>query len=371
MRTAQSRSVPTLVAALVSTAAALKLATSTPQVITGVTPVDVTIQGDLSEVLGGGAGTGHWPLAGSNARDALEKCYASPSACKEPAANNVDKVAPISSKAEADTNEAKIVDGKISIGKEAEATAIKSLAKLLPSILKRAGCAPATSVWGVQLASDKMGQRSSLLAAFLRAREWRVDEAEAFLIEMLTWRRENGVGVDYGSSAAANQTGVKGEEEEAPFPDDLMRTITGRGADGQPRTFIVISLGKITREQLSRVDEFVAWRVRMQERACEHLGNNLEGSHWSSAPRGPTYNLVLDTAGMRPFHFGSDSRAALSKLTHVFTHYYPDFIGATVVVNAPRFVTMTWSAVSRFMPSWWGVRLGTMAELESQEGWQP
>ena len=38
-----------------------------------------------------------------------------------------------------------------------------------------------------------------------------MDEAEAFLIETLTWRRENGVGVDYGSGAAANQTGVKGE----------------------------------------------------------------------------------------------------------------------------------------------------------------
>jgi len=367
MRTSQSRTVPTLVAALVSTAAALKLATSTPQSITGVTPADVTIP---SDDLGGAAAAGHWPLAGSDAREALEKCYSSPSACKEPAANNIDKVAPKSVKAKA-AKETKTADGKISIGDEAEAAAIKSLAKLLPSILKRAGCAPKTSIWGVELAADKLGQRSSILAAFLRAREWRVDEAEAFLIETLTWRRENGVGVDYGSGAAANQTGVKGEEAEAPFPDDLMRTVDGRGSDGQPRTFIVLSLGKITREQLSRVDDFVAWRVRMQERACEHLGANRIGSHWGTAPRGPTYTLVLDTGGMRPFHFGSDSREALSQLTHVFTHYYPDFIGGTVVVNAPRFVTMTWSAVSRFMPTWWGVRLGTMAELEAQPGWQP
>lgn len=165
MRTSQSRTVPTLVAALVSTAAALKLATSTPQSITGVTPADVTIP---SDDLGGAAAAGHWPLAGSDAREALEKCYSSPSACKEPAANNIDKVAPKSVKAKA-AKETKTADGKISIGDEAEAAAIKSLAKLLPSILKRAGCAPKTSIWGVELAADKLGQRSSILAAFLRA----------------------------------------------------------------------------------------------------------------------------------------------------------------------------------------------------------
>ena len=106
-----------------------------------------------------------------------------------------------------------------------------------------------------------------------------------------------------------------------------------------------------------------------QERACEHLGANRIGSHWSSAPRGPTYTLVIDASDMRWHHFGRTSRTALAKLTFALTHYYPDFVGSTVVVNAPGFIQAAWGFVSRFMPDWWGVRLGTMAELEALDGW--
>lgn len=240
-----------------------------------------------------------------------------------------------------------------------EAQAIEQLAARLPNLLKESDCPPSTTVWGVSLAEDT-AERKSLLAAFLGAREWELERAESFLAETLAWRRENNVGAD-----------IEVLEEPDVFPNDAIHTVSRKGPDGRPQTFVVIRLGVITKEALSRVDDFVAWRVREQERANAQLGSaNPVESHWEVSPRGPKYTLVLDTAGMRPFHLGSDSRAALSKLTYVFTHFYPDFIGSTVVVNAPWFVTATWSAVSRFMPTWWGVRLGTMAELEEQPGWR-
>jgi hypothetical protein len=239
-----------------------------------------------------------------------------------------------------------------------EAQVIEQLESRLPHLLQESGCPPSTTIWGVPLAEDTK-ERRSLLAAFLGAREWELERAETFLSETLTWRRENNVGADIDSLP-----------EPEIFPNDAVHTVTEKGADGRPQTFVVIRLGSVTKEALARVDDFVAWRVREQERANAQLGSaNPVESHWASSPRGPKYTLVLDTAGMRPFHLGSDSRAALSKLTYVFTHFYPDFIGATVVVNAPWFVTATWTAVSRFMPAWWGVRLGTMAELEKQPGW--
>ena len=127
--------------------------------------------------------------------------------------------------------------------------------------------------------------------------------------------------------------------------------------------------------------QLVAWRVRMQERVCEQLGEpsdpssagdsgrGASGSQWSASLRGPTYTLVLDCDGLRPYHFGRASRRALSSLTHTLTHYYPDLVGQTLVVNAPGFLTATWGVVRRLMPAWWGVHIHrSLAELEEMEG---
>ena len=74
---------------------------------------------------------------------------------------------------------------------------------------------------------------------------------------------------------------------------------------------------------------------------------------------------MLDCAGLRPFHLRS--RKVLSAMTTVFQSYYPDFVGATLIVNTPAFVSATWSIVSRLMPSWWGVRIGSTDEYEHGE----
>ena len=110
----------------------------------------------------------------------------------------------------------------------------------------------------------------------------------------------------------------------------------------------------------------------MQERACEQLGapcGPTAKSQWVSAKRGPKYTLVLDCNGLRPYHFGRRSRRALTALTHVLTNYYPDFVGSTLVVNAPAFLAPMWAVVGRLMPAWWGVRIvRTVEELEGCDG---
>lgn len=110
----------------------------------------------------------------------------------------------------------------------------------------------------------------------------------------------------------------------------------------------------------------------MQERACEHLKracDDLGRSQWGAAPRGPTYTLVLDCQGLRPYHFGRATRRCLTALTHVFTHYYPDFVERTIVVNTPGFLAPIWAVVSSLMPAWWGVRIEkSLGDLERREG---
>ena len=247
-------------------------------------------------------------------------------------------------------------DGKLSIGAAAEAKAVRGLSSRLPTILASAGCEASTSIWGVSLATDD-DERTSLLAAFLRAREWDVSKAESFLEESLTWRRESGL--DQPSSEASSSSA----SASAAFPDDIIATSDATDAAGRPRTFVVLRLGALPRESLQLVDEMVAWRVRNQERACATLREQ-----WANTPRGPTYTLILDCHGLRPYHFGRASRKALSALTFELTHYYPDFVDATVVVNAPGFLRGMWAVVSRLMPAWWGVRIDkSLEEVEKRE----
>ena len=92
--------------------------------------------------------------------------------------------------------------------------------------------------------------------------------------------------------------------------------------------------------------------------ACEQLL-----PHWAVSPQGPKYTLVLDCKGVRPYHFGRASRAAMGPLTQLFTRYYPDFVGSTLVINAPGYLRATWAVVERLMPAWWGVRVGSLRDL--------
>ena len=258
-----------------------------------------------------------------------------------------------------------------------EAIAIQVLETRLPHVLAASAWPANATVWSINI-SHASEERESLLAAFLGAREWDVARAEAFLIDTLTWRREHRIGTDVEESAMEASVDAHVNDEASGsslFPHDAIQVVRDPAGGGK-RLYVVVRLGRIRREELSRVDDFVAWRVREQERVCLALG---AASEWEQAAAvrsgarghalGPKYTLVLDTAGMRPYHVGADSRAALAKLTHVFTHYYPDFVGQTVVVNAPWFVTATWAAVSLLMPSWWGVQLGRMSELEALPGW--
>ena len=229
---------------------------------------------------------------------------------------------------------------------EDKRAAIDALVARLPAIVRST---PETSVWGVQLVDDTPACRS-LLAAFLRAREWDVNDADSFLRNTLAWRHQNRIERILESEPVA---------PEFWFPDDAIRTIDdGTGPDGQPRTIVVLAMGKISLEALRDINAFVDWRIRMQERACHALA-----THWTSAPHGPKYTLVLDCNGLRPYHFGRACRAALAKLTFVFTHYYPDFVGETVVIHAPSYLRASWRIVQPLMPAWWGVSLGQLSDL--------
>jgi len=157
----------------------------------------------------------------------LEQCYTQ---SLEPLKKEGVPEAPSSAESQAPT-----ADSQAAHGESAELASIASLSQRLAGI--RASTGHTGRLWGVELA-DESAARSSLLAAFLRAREWDVESADTFLRETLTWRRENGVEGSSGSSCSSALS----------FPDDTIHHRRGTGSDGQPRTVVVIRLGQVTLE---------------------------------------------------------------------------------------------------------------------------
>lgn len=42
---------------------------------------------------------------------------------------------------------------------------------------------------------------------------------------------------------------------------------------------------------------------------------------------------------------------------------YPDFVGDTLVINAPGFLRAAWGVAGPLMPAWWGVRIGQLSDI--------
>ena len=133
----------------------------------------------------------------------------------------------------------------------------------------------------------------------------------------MLWRRERGLMASGALDADAPPS--------AGFPEDAVRF--GTDADGQPTMAVVLRIGELSLASIQQIDELVTWRVRMQEIVCEMLGSaagaggTAEAHSWAHQPLGPTYTLILDCRGLRPYHFGRAARRSLKSLTHVLTHY--------------------------------------------------
>ena len=139
-------------------------------------------------------------------------------------------------------SQAPAADSQTAYGESAELASIATLSQRLAGILAVTGYAG--SLWGVELA-DELAARNSLLAAFLRAREWDVERADTFLRETLIWRRENGL---EGSSGSSGSSASDVAAARLDFPDDTIHHCHGTGPDGQPRTVVVLRLGQVMLE---------------------------------------------------------------------------------------------------------------------------
>jgi len=217
------------------------------------------------------------------------------------------------------------VHPKSSLPSTDASTAIGLLHERLPEAFQSAGLSRSASVtlWGVQLSADEQLTRGSaaLLASFLRARDWDVDDTTSMLGAMLHWRR------DYHS--------------EALRPSQFTLPCDRFAVDDSGCASVSISIAGAGEDVFDDVQRFVAWRICMIEQLMQRL--DFGGGE-------PRYTLVLDCRGMQPYHVSRAARRCAKALSSVMQDNYPDFIGRVLVVSPPRLISLVWGAMGPFLP---------------------
>ena len=93
------------------------------------------------------------------------------------------------------------------------------------------------------------------------------------------------------------------------------------------------------------------------------LGRGLEQAR-------PGYVYVLDCTGLKAIHVSKAARRCATDLAKVLQEYYPDYLKGTRIINAPGFVTTTWSIFRQFLPISFtsGVQVSSRGEGEVVTG---
>ena len=103
---------------------------------------------------------------------------------------------------------------------------------------------------------------------------------------------------------------------------------------------ICIRAGTITPELMKDPARIAQWWVCMQEALMSRV--------FAASP--PAYVVVMDCRGLRPHHFGAESRACAAAMAKVMQQYYPERILHTDVIHAPPFFGALFPLLRPFLP---------------------
>jgi len=180
-------------------------------------------------------------------------------------------------------------------------------------------------LWGVKVAgrSAMAPSESALLSSFLRARSWDIDEAECMFTSSLRWRAEFRV----DSLRASEFRGM---------PCEVFR-----GRDSRGRLLVVLRLSELRGDSFQDLDNFIRWRVYMQEA----LNSRLD-----FADGEPCYTLVLNCEGFTSGHFSKEARRCAKVLSQVSCDNYPDFLDKILICSPPPIFAFAFGVLRPFLP---------------------
>lgn len=189
------------------------------------------------------------------------------------------------------------------------------------------------SIWGVPLLPSKGNESTNVvLLKFLRAREFKVNEAFEMLKKTLQWRKEFKI-----DSIA---------EEE--FEADLASAAYMSGVDREGHPICYNIFGVLEREDIyektvateEKREQFLRWRVQLMEKGVEKIDFKADG-----------INSLLQINDLKnsPGASKKEVRVAVNKAVALLQDNYPEFVAKNIFINVPFWYYAFHSLLSPFL----------------------
>ncbi|XP_023520386.1 patellin-4 [Cucurbita pepo subsp. pepo] len=175
------------------------------------------------------------------------------------------------------------------------------------------------SLWGVPLLPSKGTEATDvILLKFLRAREFKVNEAYEMLQKTLSWRKKS------------NIDSILKEE----FPSDLESAALMNGVDREGHPVCYNVFGVFETEDLyqktfgteEKTEQFLRWRFQVMEKGIQKL---------DLKPGGVSSLLQINDLKNSPGPVKKELRIATKKAVAILQDNYPEFVAKNIFINVP------------------------------------
>ncbi|XP_073056166.1 patellin-4-like [Primulina eburnea] len=189
------------------------------------------------------------------------------------------------------------------------------------------------SIWGVPLLPSKGDDRTDVvLLKFLRARDFKVDDAFQMLQKTLQWRIEFKI------------DSILDEE----FGSDLTSAAYQSGIDSQGHPICYNIFGVLDNEEIyqktltteEKREQFLRWRVQLMEKGIQKL---------NFKPGGVSSFVQLNDLKNSPGPSKKEVRSVVRKTVALLQDNYPEFVAKSIFVNVPFWYYAFHSLISPFL----------------------
>ncbi|KAG4970370.1 hypothetical protein GLYMA_13G123600v4 [Glycine max] len=190
------------------------------------------------------------------------------------------------------------------------------------------------TLWGVPLLLSKAHEGTDVvLRKFLKAKDFKVNEAFDMLQKTLVWRREN------------NVDGITDEDLGSEFGNNA-GFLCGKDREGRPVCYHACEIFKDRRVYKktfgsdNTCDKYLRWRIQMIEKAVKKLCFREGG-----------VESILQVFDLRntPMQGTKELNSVSKKALILFQNYYPEIIHKNIIVYAPFWFYTSQVLLSGFM----------------------
>eukprot|EP00939_MAST-03C_sp_MAST-3C-sp1_P001045 g1045.t1 len=180
------------------------------------------------------------------------------------------------------------------------------------------------------------------LLRFVRARQGDMDKVEKMLRDTIAFRKESADDIFTTFSIP--------EVLEKYFPGSIQEPNSPCFLDKIGRPIVYEALGQVDPSGIVNATKAGGpdFMARYNTYNMEHLLRRCRSLTKKSGKPVSQVVIVEDVAGLGSRHLFPAGLALFGKLTRIMEDYYPEIMGITFVVNAPRIFSIIWSIVKKF-----------------------